>query len=191
MDIGATLWPTAVDVELGDWSYQIPEYAAATWIEAIASPDGGAIVPGLLEPEDQRLVWRDVVMGRMHPDRLAEAWRDVVGAATGRPWWESTRQVLSATTKENWPFIQGKLAQRGVDLDRCSIGAFCNIVHMMAIQACEGEQERSQFEFDLTTPPPGVDPEEAHAATDAAADFLSAMQQFQNLGPGGPARETG
>jgi hypothetical protein len=182
MDIAAQLWPSAVDVELGDWSYQIPELPASSWIVAIADPDGGAIVPGLLEPEDQRLVWRDITMGRLHPESLSEAWRDVVTAVTGRPWWESARLVLSATSRENWPVIQGKLAQRGVDLDACSIGAFCNIVHTMAIQACENENARSQYEFELTTPPPGVAPDEAHASTNAAEDFMAAMQQFQNLG---------
>lgn len=184
LDLGATLWPTAVDVELGDWEYQIPEYAAATWIEAIANPDGGAIVPGLLEPEDQRLIWRDIAMGRLHPDALADAWRAVVGVVGGRPWWETARLVLSATSRENWPVIQGKLARRGVDLDRCSIGAFCNIVHTMALEAAENDAARASYEFELTTPPPGVKPDEAHAATDAAADFMSAMAQFQNLSPG-------
>lgn len=188
LDLGAQLWPTAIDVELGDWSYQIPELPAAAWILAIADPDGGAIVPGLLEPEDQRLIWRDITMGRLHPDRIGEAWRDVVGAATGRPWWEGARLVLSAAAPDNWPIIQGRLAQRSVDLDRCSIGAFCNIIHMMALEACENETARSQYTFELTTPPPGVAPDEAHAATNAAADFMAAMSQFQDLGP---AREVG
>jgi hypothetical protein len=182
MDIQAQLWPTAVDVELGDWSYQIPELPASEWIVAIANPDGGAIVPGLLEPEDQRLICRDIIMGRLHPDTLTEAWRDVIGVVTGRPWWEGARLVLSATSPDNWPVIQGKLAQRNVDLDRCSIGAFCNIVHYMALEACENDNARSQYEFELSTPPPGVAPDEAHAATNAAADFMSSMQQFQNLG---------
>lgn len=189
MDIGASLWPTAVAVVLGEWDYEIPEHPAAVWIRAIADPDGGAIVPGLLEPADQRLVWRDVAMGRMHPDELSDAWRAVVGAAAGRAWWEAARLVLSATSRDNWPIIHGKLTQRGVDLDRVSIGGFCNIVHTMAMEACENDTARSQYEFELSTPPPGVEPDEAHASTNAANDFLSAMQQFQNLGPGGPARE--
>lgn len=185
LDLGAQLWPTAIDVELGDWSYQIPELPASSWILAIADPDGGAIMPGLLEPEDQRLIWRDITMGRLHPEVLSEAWRVVVAAASGRPWWEAARLVLSATAPDNWPIIQGKLAQRGVDLDRCSIGAFCNIIQMMALEACEDDAARSSFTFELTTPPPGVDPSEAAAATGAAADFMAAMSQFQNLGPAG------
>lgn len=184
MDISATLWPTAVNVDLGNWTYQIPELPASVWIVAIADPAGGAIVPGLLEPEDQRLVWRDMAMGRLHPDEVSDAWRAVVTAATGRPWWEAARLVLSATAADNWMAVHGKLVQRGVDLDKYSIGGFCNVVHRMALEACKDDTERAQFEFELTTAPPGVDPEEAHAASNAPADFMAAMQQFQNLSGG-------
>lgn len=198
MDIQASLWPTAVWVTLGEWDYQIPAEPASVWIRAIADPDGGAIVPGLLEPEDQRQVWRDLVMGRLEREVVNEAWRAVVGAASGRPWWEASRLVLSATSRENWGFIHGRLMTRGVDLDRFSLGGFCNIVHVMALEACKDESERSRYEFELTTPPDGVEPEDAHEATDAAEDFLAAMRQFQHVAPvgpahgeGGPAREAG
>lgn len=188
MDIGASLWPTAVWVRLGDYDYQIPEEPAAVWIRAISDPDGGAIVPGLLEPEDQRLVWRDLVMGRLKPEELSDAWREVVAVAAGRPWWEATRLVLSASARENWPAIHGKLMYRGVDLDKFSIGGFCNLIHVMALEACKDDGERAQYEFELTTPPPGVEPEEAHRSTDAAGDFLAAMRQFQQVAPPGPAK---
>lgn len=181
MDIAASLWPVAVEVELGDWSYEIPPYSAAEWIRAIADPDGGAIVPGLLEPADQRLVYRDFVRGHIPRDEFSMAWREVIGAVTGRPWWVAARLVLSATHVENWPFIHGKLVQRGVDLERASIGAFCDVVHVMAMEACKDGNERSQYEFQLTLPPPEVTPEEAHQATDAPSDWLGAMQQFQSV----------
>ena len=198
MDVGASLWPTAVRVQLGDWEYEIPPEPASVWITAIAATDGGAIIPGLLEPEDQRLVWRDFVMGRLGPDEVDNAWREVVTVAAGRPWWEACRLVLSATAKENWSIIHGKLVSRGVDLEVFSLGGFCNVVHLMALQACADDAARSAYEFELSTPPPGVDADEAHDATGAAGDFLAAMQQFQQLGgrapralptDGGPARE--
>lgn len=195
MDIAASLWPTAVDVDLGDWSYEIPELPASEWIAAIASPLGGAIVPGLLDPRDQRLIWRDLATGRLHPDVINDAWRAVVGVACGRPWWQASRLVLSATAPDNWPVIHGKLVQRGFDFERASIGGFCNIVQVMALEACKDQSERAQFEFELTMAPPEVSAEEAYASVDASGDFLAAMQQFQNLGgrarpdEGGPARE--
>lgn len=181
VDITASLHPIAVDVQLGDWIYQIPPLPAAVWIEAIADIDGGAIVPGLFDDLDQTLVWREFVWGRIRPDELKEAWRLVVGVVCGRPWWEAARLVLSATAQDNWPVIHGKLVQRGMDLMKCSIGGFCNVVHVMALEGCQNEQERSQYQFDLSLPPPEVSAEEAHLATDAAADFMGAMQQFQQL----------
>lgn len=188
MDIAASLWPVAVELQLGDWMYEIPEHPAAVWIDAIADPDGGAIVPGLLEPEDQRMVWRDWMRGRVPLEDFTDGWREAIGAVTGRPWWVAARLVLSAVHVDNWPIIHGKLMQRGVDLEHVSIGGFCNIVHVMALTACRNEQERSQYEFELTLPPPEVTPEEAHHATDAPSNFLAAMQQFQQLSGAPPAR---
>lgn len=181
MDISASLWPIGVAVQLGDWIYEIPALPAPDWIAAIADPDGGAIVPGLLDPADQRLVHRDFIMGRIERDEFSRAWREVIGVVCGRPWWEAARLVLSATAAENWPVVHGKLVQR-LDLETASIGGFCNTVYVMALEACKDEQERSKFLFDLTTAPPEVSPDEALAATDSAADFLAAMSQFQALG---------
>lgn len=181
MDISASLWPVGVEVQLGQWIYEIPPEPAAIWIKAMVDPDGAAIVPGLLEPADQRLVYRDFVMGRIERAEFSAGWRLAVGLATGRPWWEAARLALSATHSDNWPVVHGKLMQRGVDLEKVSIGGFCNIVHVMALEACKDASERSQFLFDLQTPPPEVTPEEAHTATDAPADFLAAMAQFQSL----------
>lgn len=191
MDIAASLWPCAVEIQLGEWIYEIPDLPAADWIRAIHDPDGGAIVPGLLEPEDQRLVWRAFARGELDAEELRLAWREAIGAVAGRPWWEAARLVLSATSRDNWPVIHGKLVQRGVDLDVYSIGGFCNVVHTMALQACKDDAARAQYEFELTTPPPDVAPEEAHQATNAAADFMAAMGQYQTLNGGGspgPAR---
>lgn len=184
MDIAASLWPCAVQVQVGDWIYEIPDLPAADWIRAIADPDGGSIVPGLLEPEDQQLIWRGFARGELDTVDLNNAWRDAVGAATGRPWWQATRLVLSATARDNWPVVHGRLVQRGVDLERYSIGGFCNVVHTMALEACKDANERSQYEFDLTAAPPGVEPEEALRATDSAGDFMAAMQQLQAFGGG-------
>lgn len=181
MDITASLWPVGVEVRLGPWIYEIPPEPATVWIRAIADPDGAAIVPGLLEPADQRLIYRDFMQGHIGRKEFSKGWRTAVAAATGRPWWEPARLVLSATTVDNWTVVHGKLMQRGVDLDKVSIGGFCNIVHVMALEACKDQSERSQFLFDLQTPPAEVSPAEAHAATDAPSDFLTAMQQFQSL----------
>lgn len=181
MDISASLWPVGVEVQLGQWVYEIPPEPAPVWIRAIADPDGAAIVPGLLEPSDQRLVWRDFAHGCVERAEFAAGWRTAVGQAAGRPWWQAARLALSATHADNWPVIHGKLMGRGVDMERVSIGGFCNVVHVMALEACKDQSERSQFLFDLQLPPPEVTPAEAHAATDAPSDFLSAMSQFQNL----------
>lgn len=181
MDVSATLRPVAVEVELGGFVYELEALPAADWIAALADPNGGAIIPGLLDPRDQQLIWRDFLHGKVSGDELALAWREVVGVVTGRQWWVGARLVLNAIHPDTWPLVHGRLAKGGLDLDSISIGAFCNIVYVMILDGAKDEQERSKAKFDLTLPPPGVALDEVYDKAEAANDFLSAMKSLQDL----------
>jgi hypothetical protein len=187
VDAGASLRPCAIEVQLGDWIYTIPELPAADWIEAVLSEDAGAIVPGLFDYEDQADVRRSVLLGDLDPEELANGWRHALSAAVGQPWWKAARLIMAATQDDAWPQIHGWLTERGVDLDKVSIGAFWNTIYYRGKNNCEDESARTKFDFQLDTPPPGVTVQEAFEEVDAAGDFLSAMSAFQNLQGGGPA----
>lgn len=181
MDVLATLRPVAVQVQLGNWLYELPALPAADWIAALADPDGGAIVPGLLDPEDQRLVWRDYLRGEIDPDELKVAWREVVGVVTGRKWWVGARLVLNAVHPDVWATVHGRMVKEGLDLEAISIGAFCDAVWVMTMDGAKDEAERSQARFALTLPPPDVDIAEAYDKAEAGDGFMAAMRQMQDL----------
>src|SRR5512147_1068908 len=154
MGILAPLRPAAVPVQLGEWVYEVPALPAADWNEAMADPDGGAIIPGLLDPQDARLVALDYLRGRIDADELKLAWREVIGVVTGRKWWIGARLVLQAVHPEVWPTIHGRLTKDGLDLGTISIGAFCDVVWVMIMDGAKDAAERSEAKFTLTTPPP-------------------------------------
>lgn len=181
MDVLATLRPVAVEVQLGQWTYELPALPAADWIAALADPDGGAIIPGLLDPADQRLIWRDYLHGEIDPGELKLAWREVVGVVTGRQWWVGARLVLNAVHPDVWATVHGRLVKEGIDLDVISIGAFCNAIWVMIMDGAEDDTERSQAKLDLTLPPPDVAISEMYDREEAGSSFLAAMQQMQNL----------
>lgn len=187
MDAGASLAPAAIDIELGQWIYTIPARPASDWIEAILDEDGGAIVPGLMDEDTAADIWREFLRGHITQQELQQAWRHALGAASGQPWWQCARLVMSAAEPSSWPIVHGKLTMRGVDLTKVSIGACYNAIWYIALTSCESAQERSQLEFQLTTPPVDVAPEEALSEFDVAGDFMAAMGAFQQLQGGAPA----
>jgi hypothetical protein len=187
MDAGAALRPAAIDVELGRWIYTIPALSAADWIEALLDEEGGAIVPGLLDPETRQDVWREFLKGNISKQELEDGWRAALAAVSGQPWWQAARLTMSVTAPEAWPIIHGKLTMRGVDLTQVSFGAFYNAVYYIGLQSCKDEEDRAQWEFSLTLPPPEVAPEEALASLPVEEDFMAAMSAFQSLGPASTA----
>lgn len=185
MDAGAALRPAPIELQLGEWIYTIPALPAADWIEALLGDDGGAIVPGLMDEDTARDVWREFLRGRIAKEELEQGWRHALGAASGQPWWQCARLVMSATDKESWPIVHGKLLGRGVDLERVSLGGFYNAVYFIGLEGCKDDAERSTWEFQMSMPPPEVAAEEALAAFDTAGDFMSALSALQAVQAGG------
>lgn len=175
-----SLWPCEIDVELGGFVYTLPALPASAWIEAIGSPDGGAIVPGLLNESDQRLFWRDFVAGAISTEEINEGWRACLEAAIGQKWWAGAALILDVVGPKTWPIVHGRLIREGVDLDKISIAAFWNTVYVMALEACKDDQAREEFKFKLNLPPPGY-AADAHDPQADADDWMAAMETLQQL----------
>jgi len=184
MDAAAALRPAAIDVTLGKWIYTIPALPAADWIEAILDPDGGAVVPGLMDEATRRDVWREFLRGHILKSEIDQAWRHAIGAASGVPWWQCSRIVMSATDADSWVVVHGKLTSQGLNLERISLGAFYNAVYYQGLLSCENDAERASFEFSVTSPPPEVSVQEAMAETNAEEDFMAALASFQRIKAG-------
>lgn len=171
-----SLRPRAVEVALGDWVYTIPARPAVDWVEAVLDPDGLAIFPGLTEGDDGE-AYEDVITGlargTMTGQEIAEAARDAVGAAAGRPWWVADRLIRSAMHPDVSAVVHGRLALAGIDLERVSLGAFCDAVYALCIENMGEEAQRREFESDLNRPPAGVDVEEL--ADGAGDDFMALL----------------
>lgn len=181
MDAGAALQPSAIEVELGQWIYTIPARPASEWMEALLSEDGGAIVPGLMDDDTRDDVWREFLRGHITKTELEQGWRDAITAASGQPWWQCARLVMSASAVDAWPIVHGKLVSKSVHLDQISLGALYNVLFYISLEACKDENDRALFEFNLTTPPPDVDPDEALAETNAEDDWMAAFSGFQQI----------
>lgn len=182
MDAGASLQPSAIDVELGKWIYTIPALPASAWIEALLDEEnGGSIVPGLMDEVTQADVWRQFLLGNIDKAELEEGWRAALGAASGQPWWQVSRLVMSCAQGEAWPVVHGKLLKWGVDLDRISLGGLYNVLLLLAYESCKDDNDRATFEFNLTSPPPEVSVEEAMVEADVQDDWMAAFSSFQQI----------
>lgn len=176
----AAIWPAGVLVVVapGELEFDIPELPASRWIEAVLNPDGLAIFPGLLkDPGQFARAFRSILRGDITGEQVAKAARDALGAAAGRNWWEADRLIRGSATAEAWPVVHGQLTLRGVQLDEVSIGAFCNAVYALCIQKMAKEDERAKFDWELTRPPAGVDPEEIADQFDMADDFAAMLAE--------------
>lgn len=181
MDAGAALYPSPIDVELGKWIYTIPARPASDWVEALLAEEGGAIVPGLFDEATQADIWREFLRGNITRDEMEQGWRAALGAASGQPWWQCGRLIMSAAHQDAWPIVHGKLISKGVKLDEISLGALYNVLYFVCLEACKEDNDRVQFEFSLTSPPPEVSVEEAMQATNVEDDWMSAFSGFQQV----------
>lgn len=165
----------AVEVTLGDWTYTIPARPAVDWIEAVLDADGLAIFPGLMDDGGEAL--QDVIIGlagaTIAAEEVAEVCRDALGAAAGRSWWVADRLIRSAMHPDVATVVHGRLKLSGVDLETSSLGAFCDAVYALLVENMSEEGQRERLDFQLESPPPGVDLEQALEG--AGADFMAAL----------------
>lgn len=168
MDGVASLRPYPVEVDFGGWSFRVEALPAADWIEAIVSPDGGALFPGLLRDSVlERDVWRIMGRGESSAAELVEAARDMVTTAGGRPWWEVDRLVRSAMHPDVRALVLGNLGMRGLDPNKISLGLFCDAVYALLVRNAD-DQQRMRIDMELRAVPAEVDDGE-----DFEAEFLA------------------
>lgn len=180
MDAAAGMRPCEIDITLGNLVYTIPELPAADWLVAIIG-DPGALLPGLLPLDEQADVYHRIQSGDLAVEEINQAWRDLLGAATGRTWWSASRLCSAAADPEAWPVVHGRLLSSGIDLEQVSIGAFCNAVFFMLLSGSD-EEERMRIKMELEMPPPGYEREAWEDRDAISSDFMSAMNQLQQLG---------
>lgn len=170
-----SLRPRAVEVECGGWVYTIPVLPAIDWIEAVLDPDGLAIFPGLMD--DGGEAYEDVITGlstgEITGEEVAGIARDALGAAAGRPWWVADKLIRSAMHPEVATLVHGRLKRDGFDFERESLGAFCDAVYALCVENLHEEGAKDRFDFQLSSPPAGVDIEQAMEG--AEGDFMAAL----------------
>jgi len=182
MDAGAALAPSEMLAASTTFATSIPARPAAAWVEAITDEEGGAsIVPGLMDEATRDDVYRQFLLGTITKAELEEGWRAALHAASGQPWWQCARLIMSATHPDAWPQVHGKLVSKGVDLERISLGALYNVLYFLLLEGCKDDNDRAQFEFNLTSPPPEVTVAEAMESTNAEEDWMSAFTSFQQI----------
>lgn len=178
MNAAAALRPAAVEVELGEWEYEIPLLHATDWLEAMLGGWSG-VVPGLLLPEDQVSVLRDYMIRAVSTADVLASAKAAVEAASGRRWWVVERLVGTATNDEFWPALHGSLLLRGVDLDRLSFGAALNAMYVVMVENLK-DDKRHQFDAQLDAPPPAALADEWDDSK-AEDDFMSALGEQAKL----------
>lgn len=184
MDAAAGIRPCEIDVTLGGVTYVVPALPAADWIIAIIG-EPGALLPGLLSADDQREIYHRILRGTLDVEEINTAWRALMTAATGRSWWSATRLCNSAADPQAWPNVHGRLLTAGIDLDKVSIGAFCNAVFFMIMTSSEDDAERSRHQFELELVPAGYEADLADSVLDDetnAENFMAAIAQLQQFG---------
>jgi hypothetical protein len=169
----ASLRPYPIEVEFAGWVYTVDALPAADWVEAILSPHGGALFPGLLrDPERERQVWRSLATGEGDSGELIEATREMVSEAAGRPWWEVDRLVRSALHVDVRAVVLGKLGMRGLDPGRISLGLFCDAVYALLIENAD-QGQRMRIDMELRQPPPDASPEQVIDPEDFEREFMA------------------
>ena len=151
-DAAAALTVRGVLVELGEHTYRIPPRPAADWIRVITEGGWTDIVPGWLVDAGDELD-DPLEAGLLTHDDLARAAKDALTVAAGvRKWWIATTLIHSAGGES---VVLGEIALSGMDLTRCSLGAYVQAVYRIYTRHADAKQ-RGKVDFQLEKPPPGV-----------------------------------
>lgn len=152
----ASLRPSPIEFDLGEWVYELPPMWAVDWLEVLAPREPVRVVPGLLHPDDRFRVMRDLLARRITPEDVLNAGRAVMDAAGGTwRWWSVQRIVDSALNSSTWPALHGQMTKWGIDLERVTLAGFCNLIYSLALAGCEKETDRDRLRWDIEKPPPG------------------------------------
>jgi len=170
-DAAPSLRVWAVQVELGGRSYRIPPRPASDWLQAIAAPGLGAIVPGLLEQSEDTEDMLDMVLdGAIAFTDWQEAARSAIAEISGTKWWSATR--LTAYLLGHWGTVGAAVLSR-VDPTTAPLGAVLTHTYRILLENCKDEQERQRLDMELDRPPSGLPVAEMIDQQQAAANFMA------------------
>lgn len=174
LDPVAALRCWRIDVEVAGTVYTIPPLPAAEWLTAIVEHAWGAIVPGLLDPDDAAPIDDLIAAGSIDGGELRHAAQAALGEAAGTRWWTARHLALGVLQV---PQLTGRLLARGMNPGVVSLGAFLTAAYGSAVDGMDKSQ-RVKFDLDLQRPPAGVPVDEWWDEDAAADNFYAAMGAF-------------
>ena len=170
-DAAPSLRVWAVRIELGGHTYRIPPRPASDWLEAIAAPGLGALVPGLLERTDDADELLDLVLdGAIQFTEWQNAARSAIAEISGTKWWSATR--LTAYLLGHWGTIGAAVLAR-TDPTTAPLGAVLTHTYRILLENCKDEQERQRLDMELDHPPAGIPVAEMFDQRQATANFMA------------------
>ncbi len=168
----ASLRAAPIEVDLGDWTYEIPALWLVDWLEVLERDQPLRVVPGLLHPEDRWRVLRDLLERRITPQDVLDASHAVIEEAGGRRWWSVQRLVHSALHGGAWATLSGQFLLEGVQPERLTLAGFCDMIQTIGLRGCEKQTDRDRLTWEIEKPPPGYANE---VETTDEAEFMAML----------------
>jgi hypothetical protein len=178
-DPAAALTTAGLDVDVAGRTYTVPAMSALDWIRLLTDPDTTwlDIVPGLLENADD--LDDAMIGGEVSIAHLRTIAQDVLSTTAGVHWLVAQRLVhLAARPQVGGELVLARLAPAAV-----SLGAYVLACYQVATRSMSQEQ-LTQFDMLLATPPAGVDGGEWYDEEAAGEGFLALMGRGQSYAPG-------
>lgn len=136
VDPAASMRVWAVELELGDRTYEVPPMPAADWYDLLV--DGNLL--GLLDLIEDDDLTEAILAGRVTSDELTEKLGQVVEHAAGRPL--GAALALLQAARVTWSVIGGELARGGFRWDQAPLGAALDAVYTTVMAALKPEGRR-------------------------------------------------
>lgn len=167
----AALDIVGAEVDIAGHTYDVPPLSAAQWFALVLRPDVSLPLVATLSHEDQFEVMQALLLGLLEIDELVECTRALLEAMSGWRWWEADRLIRSSAA--SWRTIGGELARLGLDLRTIPLAAALNAIYAICCRSMDKDQ-RTKFDFELSSPPTSVDPDEVDLSGSEAA-FVAAL----------------
>jgi hypothetical protein len=169
VDPEASLRIWAVEVIIGDRTFEIPALPASVWFPVLAGGQPADVLDLIMSnPDDPDNLDDFILTGTVTGEDLTSAISDTVEEVTGRP--PHVAYILARVAELIWPTIGGELALRGFRWDTASIGAALDAIYTVAMSRLTKEGAE-KLDSVLNRPAPGqkMDRERALADFEAMA----------------------
>ena len=126
----------AIEFELGGWVYEIPALPAVDWWPVLVSGDPSRVLDFVTSTPDDPNNLDDLLLSVvLEPDELRTVLIDAIEEAAGRSFHASF--VLATMANQQWPLINGVLAQRGFRWDEQPLGAALDAIYFVVASRLE------------------------------------------------------